>query len=1029
MHFATAARRVRQRRMNRFLGFVCGLLVVTLVGLEAGAAVQRKKFSSANGYLIVEVLDDDLVHFEVSAAGTGPTTAQPLYTSPMVSKTQYPGASSFVDSGTTLETAELRIEVDAQTLAVSVRDKTQGNALLTRIEARDLNQALKRLEIDPASMRNVYGLGQQFKRLGLADGDWKAHGKREGGPFGNTFDDFQLAKVGNVQIPILYAIGTQPIGYALFLDNVYRQTWDFTQPKWQVRTFGDQLRFYVLGGPTLLDLRHDYLELTGEPPIPPRNAFGLWVSEFGYDNFDQLKALRNGLRQHHFPVDGFVLDLNWFGGVVPHQPAKSQMGRLDWDQSNTDGNPYFFPNPDAEIKAFSDDGLGLAVIEESYVAEPTSTYQAMPAQGMVYQRTNGACAAGNQGTPVELDESDFWGKGRMIDWSDPQAALFIQDQRRYPNLVKKGVSVHWTDLGEPERFNPGGCYDGVETADGLLKNEHADLHNLYNLLWNRSIWNGYFDRRGQVNDLGQTNVRPFILTRSGAAGTQRFGAAMWSGDIASNLLSLASHLNAQLHMSFSGIDYYGADTGGFRREVMPRNDRQGSYRGYQEELYTQWFANACWFDVPVRPHTDNEFNPVHPPYATSPHLVGKLTSNLANLRQRYELIPYYYSLAYRAHLAGEPLIAPLVVHYPADLNVREIGHEKLIGRDILVAAVARHGEYERNVYLPAGDWIDYQSNEWFHSTGQNVANLPAYRQGLFRLPVFVKSGALLPQMFVDAATRDAAGHRAPGVAPPSELIVHAYAATTASTFTLYEDDGRTLSYDAGARPRYHHRTTRLRQQQTSASAAKVEIGPAVAVGGGPNISGLANQRRNVVRLTVDNARATGVKLNGAPLPEQASDAAFEAAASGWRNRGPNLIEAKSTSLSVATNKVFEFSLQAAPPISSVHFVCDNGFTQPGESIYVSGNIPALGNSDPTQAIRLAPNVYYEYIWNPPPNPDGPGPSAPVWTGVVEQLPPATPFQWRCLRKRENGTGTPQLGPLQTFATSSGGYAGRTSGAM
>ena len=196
-----------------------------------------------------------------------------------------------------------------------------------------------------------------------------------------------------------------------------------------------------------------------------------------------------------------------------------------------------------------------------------------------------------------------------------------------------------------------------------------------------------------------------------------------------------------------------------------------------------------------------------------------------------------------------------------------------------------------------------------------------------------------------------------------------------------------------------------------------------------SFSGLANQRQNVVRLTVDNARAAGVKVNGVALPEQASDAAFEAAASGWRNRGPNLIEAKSASLAVTTNKVFEFSLLATPPVSSAQFVCDNGFTEPGESIYVSGNTPALGNSDPTKAIRLAPNVYYEYIWNPPPSPGGPGPSKPVWTGVIQQLPPATTFQWRCLRKLENGTGSPQLGPLQTFATGSGGYAGRTSGAM
>jgi alpha-glucosidase len=245
----------------------------------------------------------------------------------------------------------------------------------------------------------------------------------------------------------------------------------------------------------------------------------------------------------------------------------------------------------------------------------------------------------------------------MIDWSDPAAGAWIHDNRRFPNLVRKGVVAHWTDLGEPESFRREGCYDGVETTASGRKNEHSDIHNLYNLLWNKSIWDGYVAHQGEADLQGRSNQRPFIVTRSGAAGTQRFGAAMWSGDIPSSLRALAAHANAQLHMAFSGIDYYGADIGGFRREALPYNDKQGRYRGYESELYTQWFANGAWFDVPVRPHTDNEFVTVQPPYQTAPDRVGKKLSNLANLRQRYELIPYCYSLAYRAYLFGEPLVA------------------------------------------------------------------------------------------------------------------------------------------------------------------------------------------------------------------------------------------------------------------------------------------------------------------------------------------------------------------------------------
>ncbi|RXL52317.1 hypothetical protein EO238_34025, partial [Citrobacter sp. AAK_AS5] len=78
---------------------------------------------------------------------------------------------------------------------------------------------------------------------------------------------------------------------------------------------------------------------------------------------------------------------------------------------------------------------------------------------------------------------------------------------------------------------------------------------------------------------------------------QRHGVAMTSGDIASNLESLATHLNAQLHMSFSGVDYFGSDVGGFLR--------RGLTGEALDDLYTRWFATNAWLDVPLRPHTEN----------------------------------------------------------------------------------------------------------------------------------------------------------------------------------------------------------------------------------------------------------------------------------------------------------------------------------------------------------------------------------------------------------------------------------------
>jgi alpha-glucosidase (family GH31 glycosyl hydrolase) len=1011
------------------------LFILSFLCPAVSAEIQRKKFSTASAYIVIEVLDDDLVHFEISGIGQGPSINQPLYTSPMVLKTDYVGPSSFLDNGNIFETSQIRLEVNVSNLCVTVKDKPKGNAYLTTICPDELNVPFKGLDIDPGAIQNVYGLGQQFKILGSSDGDWTTFGLREGeGLLGNGFVGFQDAAVGNVQIPVMYAVGNNNLNYALFLDNVYKQKWDFGVFWWKVRMFGDQLRFYIMTGPDLPALRASYMELTGRPPVPPKKSFGLWVSEFGYDNWDQIDTLRKGLLSNDFPLDGFVLDLNWFGGVDLNDGSKSRMGRLDWDEDKTDGNGYFFSDPGLKISQYASDDIGLTAIEESYLASTSfvDTFSQMPAHLTAYQRTNGKCDGNNRSNPAVVE--GFWGKGRMIDWSNPDSGKWIHDNRRFPNLTQKGITSHWTDLGEPESINPGACYNGVESTASGVKNEHSDVHNLYNLLWNKSIWDGYFDKRGNANNLGVVNPRPFILARSGAAGIQRYGVAMWSGDIASNLRSLSTHLNAQLHMSFSGIDFYGSDGGGFRREVLPYNNKQGIYRGYDNENYTQWFANSAWFDVPLRPHTDNEFISASPPYSTAPHLLGKKESNLFNTRQRYELIPYYYSLAYRAHLFGEPVVPPPVFYHQNDPNLRKMGHEKLVGKDLLVGVVSAYGEYERDVYLPAGKWINYHTNEWTVSTGQSFKNIPVYRNGIFRLPVFARAGAIIPQMFVDENTKDAFGKRKNNAPAHNELIVKVYADPKASSFTLYEDDGRTLNYDANGRPLYQFRTTEIGQQRVDNTAVAVSILPASNVNSSSPFNGAVDKRQNVVKLVVEDAEATEVSLNGTPLVRQTSESSFNAASSGWFNAGSNLILAKSEPIDVYnTTKTFSFRVHPVIQTTSVNFVCDKGFAKPGESIYVVGNIPALGgpNWNTDRAVKLDPSIYYEYIVSPPAGNNGPGPFAPVWTGIISGIPSNITFEWKCLLKREDGTGEVkwQPGSNNIFTTTSSGYAGRSYGSF
>lgn len=1044
-----------------------GVLLATLLAIQpsARADVAKYKFTTGSEYLLIEILDDDLAHFEMAANDKGPLPNDDIYTSPMVLKTDYSGPSStpvVSTDGNTIETSAMKLDVvtHGTQICVEFTDKSKPNARLTTVCPVNLDQGLKGLDIEPSETQNIYGLGQNLSQvpLGTADGD-RLHqpprqgSSKEGLEVGNGFEGLENAAVGNVQIPVYYAVGPDNTNYALFMDNVYWQKWDFGQDWWQARMYGDQLRFYFMTGADLPNLRSDFMELVGTPPVPPRKAFGLWVSEFGYDNWDEVETLKADLRKDKFPLDGFVLDLNWFGGIVVDDGSKSNMGRLDWDENQdslTQGDrfhPYFFSDPSKKIKELDDDDIRLTTIEESYLANTVDTFTEMPSDLTSYKRTNGNCDPSNQ-SPVET-VTGFWGEGRMIDWSDPKAGEWFHNNRRFPNLVKKGVNAHWTDLGEPETFDPAACYEGVETSlDGQKKNQHSDIHNLHNLLWDRSIWEGYHSKEGEKDELGVTNPRPFIVSRSGAAGIQRYGAAMWSGDIASNVKSLASHGNAQMQMSFSGVDYYGADTGGFRREVMPGNSKTAPFNtDYEDELFTQWFANASWFDVPVRPHTDNEFNspPSNPScskntgnrqppcYETAPDRIGKKDSNLANIRQRYELMPYYYSLGYRAHLDGEPLMPPPLFYYQNDPELRQVGNEKLIGKDMLVGMVAGHGEYERDVYLPEGEWIDYYSHEWVDSSGETIKDVPTYRDGIFRLPAFVKAGAILPQMYVDENTKDAFGHRTDG-STHDELIVNVYVDDAASDFTLYEDDGLTLNYEDNGRPFYEYRTTNISQVQ-SGNTVNVTIDAAVNHKGDQTVarpfSGAVTNRANVVKLVVNDATATGVTVNGRALRQLSSEADFDAATTGWYNAGDNVVLAKAGKTNVNTAKAFAFAIQPiTTPTTSVNFICDAGFTEVGQSMYIAGNLPELGNWDPAKAVKLDPNVYYDYISGK--HVDGVGPTEPIWTGVVSSLPVTTDVEWKCLRRDESfnpNTVTWQADSNNTVTTPASGYAGRSYGKL
>ncbi len=926
------------------------------------AGVQRVLFQAGGISLLIELLDDDLAHFELSAAGADPTKA--IFTTPMVAKTDYAGPSSFTQTGNTLETAELRLAVNPTTLCVSATDLVR-NASLTTLCPLNFSLATKGFTLTPGQMQHVYGLGEQFIQAETMDGDWTGR-VRAPGDYGNVMSGSGAygGAVGNAQFPVMYAVGPSSANYALFVDHVYKQRWDFTGSPWKMETSGSQIRGYLMAGADLPDLRKDYMELTGRAPVPPKQSLGLWVSEYGYDSWAEVDSKLGTLRANRFPVDGVVLDLQWFGGIAAGSD-NTRMGTLSWDTTK-------FPNPAATIAAYrANQGISFIPIEESYIGKALPEHTDLAARGFLIRQASSTA-------PVYLTGNPWWGKGGMLDWTNDAAGAYWHDQKRLP-LINTGVVGHWTDLGEPEVFDP------QDWAAGVLPDthDHASYHNMYNFKWAQSIFEGY----------GRTSPtrRPFILSRSGAPGIQRFGAALWSGDIGSDMRNLALQQNVQMHMAMSGIDYFGSDIGGFHRS------------GDVNESYTQWFANSMLLDVPGRPHTENLCNCKE----TAPDRIGHLPSNLANLRLRYELSPYMYSLMHRVYRYGEPLAPPVVFYYQNDPNVREMGGEKLLGRDLLMVMAAGAGIQARDVYLPAGTWIDYRSNTWVQSSGQTLAQVPLYRGGLFQLPIYARAGAIIPRMYVDDQTMNVLGKRLDGTTR-DELIVRAYADSASSSFTLFEDDGETNAYQGGS-----VRTTLL-SQQLSGQQATVSV--AAAQG---SYTGAPAQRGTVVELVVNNTAATAVSLNGAGLTGYSTRAAFDAATSGWYNAGGNLVLAKAGPQAVTSAKTFVFTLGGVPPTQAptatpttipgmiaTTFQVGGTTLSSGQGMYVVGSLAQLAGWNTAQAIPMAQG------------------SNGTWSATVS-LPANTGVEYKYIKKDSVGTVVWESNGNRIFTTPGSGGVQRT----
>jgi alpha-glucosidase len=341
------------------------------------------------------------------------------------------------------------------------------------------------------------------------------------------------------------------------------------------------------------------------------------------------------------------------------------------------------------------------------------------------------------------------------DFTNPAARTWWAEQ--CTKLLEIGVDGIWNDMCEPAIFSPEGPVtlpDYVQHNRDGHGGDHRENHNVYGMLMGKASLEGL---QKYCPDL-----RPVNIIRAGYAGAQRY-AMSWTGDNASDWDHLKLSISMTLNMGLSGAPMTGPDIGGFRDDVTP-------------ELFTRWLQAACLLPY-FRTHTSFGTAQQEPWSFGQPYeVINRLTIEL-----RYRLLPYLYSVVAQCKEYGWPIVRPIFMAEPYNPDIRAIDDCYLLGDAILVAPILDEGATSRSVYLPAGAWYDYWTNELVDGGEQITVTAP-----LERLPLFIRAGAALPLwpeiQYVGEKSSDTLTLRI----FPGEFET-----------VLYEDKGEGLDYERG----------------------------------------------------------------------------------------------------------------------------------------------------------------------------------------------------------------------------------------
>ena len=508
---------------------------------------------------------------------------------------------------------------------------------------------------------------------------------------------------------------------------------------------GKAIDYYFIRGDSLDGVIGGYRYVTGRAVLLPRWAYGFWQSRDHYETQQQVLGVVEKYRQLGIPLDNIVQDWRYWKDDA-------------WGSQQFDASRY--PDPRgmiAKVHALHAHFM-ISVWPKFYPT--TENYEELAAKGDIFPLS------------VKLGVKDWVGPGYTYGFYDPfsEGARQLYWRQIDRGLAKLGVDAWWLDADEPDVISNTTLAQREALMSPTPLGPGLTQFNAYPLEHVGGVYEGSLASR--------PNTRPFILSRSGFAGLQRYGATVWSGDVAPRWSDMKNQIAAGVGFSLSGLPNWTMDIGGYQPEARYLDPDAKDLKEWRE-LNTRWFEFGAFCPV-FRSHGQMPHREI---YNLAP--VGSEVSDALIYydKLRYRLMPYIYTLAGDTWLDNGTIMRALEMDFASDPKVRDIADEYMFGPAFLVSPVYEYHARKREVYLPAGTlWYDFYTNRTFEG-GQTVSAAAP----LARMPLYVRAGSIVP---VGPAIEYT------GEKPDAPLTLLVYTGASGH-FTLYEDEGTNLDYQHG----------------------------------------------------------------------------------------------------------------------------------------------------------------------------------------------------------------------------------------